>query len=809
MPPSGDEWVDEVEDGTDPRSEGDGDARGNLDGAADFSTRAAASGSDERQGAPDAPSVRGTATASPPSFGARASTRAPLRERPRAAASDFDLTVGDLHRVPRANAQQMLTLQPGMLLVNHAGEGHAATMFVRGFDAAEGEDLEILVDGVPMNEVSNAHGHGYADTLPVVPALVSRLRTVQGPFDPVQGDFATAGTSEYLLGLAERGVHVRAGYGTYGRRTATVLWGPEGEPEGTFVGLTWNAGDGFGPRRAFENGAAMAQFEAAMPQLRARARALLFAGVGAWNTAGVLRADDYLLRRLPCAPDERSQFFCFYDPQQGGSTSKVGASGTLERTTASDHLRLQIFGIVRDLRIRENFTGFRGDPRTDGGPQRGDLLDQRYRATTFGGRAAWRAAFDALGQRQRTELGLYVRRDDLRTAQDRLRRELGVPYTSDFDREIGATNLAAYARGDLRPTRWLTFTGGARADLFGFEVLDLDRPDADRIGERLPREATSAHGMAVSPRGAVSFRLMPWLDWSWAAGLGARSSDAAALSQDELVPFVRVLAFESGLLLDTGERDGLRIEARTTAFLTRVERDLVFDAAAGRNTTTQPSHRAGALAYGRVRAGSWLDVAASFTWTHARLVPFDSTIFDVGTGVRLPYVPEWLARFDGALVRPFRIGGVPLVGSVALGALLLGQRPLPLGQTAEPYVVIDAAASVRWRFVEVGVSAENLLDARYRAVELNYASNFGPFVDPSIDPGAPGPMAPVRHFSAGPPLQVLATVALHFGPTPVTPEGDDVPHEHELDHDHPEHHEEHASQDAAAGAAVPATRSVP
>jgi outer membrane receptor protein involved in Fe transport len=730
-----------------------------------------------------------------PTFGARASTSAPLRERPRAAASDFDLQVGDLGRVPRANAQQLLTLQPGLLLVNHAGEGHAATMFIRGFDAAEGEDMEVLVEGVPMNEVSNAHGHGYADTLPVVPGLVSRLRTVQGPFDPIQGDFATAGTSEYLLGLPERGLHVRVGYGMYGRRTATALWGPEGEPEGTFVGLTWNAGDGFGPRRDFENGAAMAQIEAAIPQLRARARALLFAGVGAWSSAGVIRADDFLLRRLPCARDERAQFFCVYDPQQGGTTSKVGASGTIERTTARDHLRLQFFGILRDLRIRENFTGFTSDPRTDGGPQRGDLLDQRYGAATFGGRAAWRTAFDWLGQRHRTELGLYVRRDDVRTTQDRLRRELGVPYTSDFDREIGVTNVAAYARGDLRPTRWLTLTGGARADLFGVDVLDLDRPAADRIGERLPREGTTAYGTAVSPRGSVSFRLAPWLDWTWAAGLGARSSDAAALSQDELVPFVRVAAFESGLLLDTGERGDLRVEARTTAFVTRVERDLVFDPAAGRNTTTQPSHRAGALAYARLRAGRWLDLAASATWTHARLVPFDSTIFDVGAGVRLPYVPEVLVRFDGALVRPFRIAGVPLTGSLAVGALLLGPRPLPLGQAAEPYFVLDAAASVRWRFVEVGVSAENVLDARYRAVELNYASNFGPFVDPAIDPGAPGPMAPVRHFSAGPPLQVLATLALHFGPEPAPPDPDDD-HEHELDHDHPAHHEEHADAPA-------------
>lgn len=75
--------------------------------------------------------------------------------------------------MPRDRAQNLLTLAPGILLTNHGGEGHTASMYQRGFDAGEGEDIELRVDEVPLNEVSNYHGHGYADVTFLMPEVVS------------------------------------------------------------------------------------------------------------------------------------------------------------------------------------------------------------------------------------------------------------------------------------------------------------------------------------------------------------------------------------------------------------------------------------------------------------------------------------------------------------------------------------------------------------------------------------------------------------------------------------------------------------
>ena len=50
---------------------------------------------------------------------------------PNVGASDFNLRVGSLASIPRANASELLKLAPGILLTNEGGEGHAEQVFLR------------------------------------------------------------------------------------------------------------------------------------------------------------------------------------------------------------------------------------------------------------------------------------------------------------------------------------------------------------------------------------------------------------------------------------------------------------------------------------------------------------------------------------------------------------------------------------------------------------------------------------------------------------------------------------------------------
>ncbi|HLK35222.1 MAG TPA: hypothetical protein VKU41_00630, partial [Polyangiaceae bacterium] len=68
---------------------------------------------------------------------------------------------------------------------------------------------------------------------------------------------------------------------------------------------------------------------------------------------------------------------------------------------------------------------------------------------------------------------------------------------------------------------------------------------------------------------------------------------------------------------------------------------------------------------------------------------------------------------------------------------------------------IDANATFAWSHYQVGVSATNLLDTRYRLGEYNYAANFQQGVPPSY--------VPSRLFTAGPPRAVFADFTVNFG----------------------------------------------
>ena len=661
------------------------------------------------------------------------------------AAGDFRLAPRAWAEVPRRDAEDLLTLAPGVVLRNHQGVGHASAVFLRGFDAGEGQDIEFRLDGVPLNEVSNPHGHGYADTHFIIPELVEEVRVIEGPFDPAQGDFAVAGSAHYRLGMAERGLRLQVGYGSYDAQELLVLWGPGAEEEGTFVGVRLRRGDGFGVNRAYGGATAMAGLERRLGD-RTRLRIVGHSHSLRFDSAGVVRADDFRAGRLPCGPSADEQFFCAADENQGGASSRHGVYAVLERLTGKRELRQVAWVSTRRLRLREDFTGWLLDEEG-----RGDGTEQVYDAVTMGLHGSLAMHRELLGRRQTLTVGYDARHDDGTATVRRLARAGGVPYARLLDNELRITQLGAFASLELRPVEWITLRGGLRLDSFSFDVVDNNRPTETRSGVREPSEGMDAGGMALQPRISSRVRLVEGLDWLAAFGVGVRSSDAAALSEGEFAPFARVQAVETGFAWER-ERP-LAHGLRVVGFLTHVDRDLVFDERQARNLFVGASTRHGALLAARVAPVAGAEVQGSVTWAEAHLTPQGAGFFSPGEGPRLPYVPRWSARVDavwrGAL--PAFAGALP--ARAGAGLTWVGARPLPNEQLGEPYATVDVGARVRWGMVEAGLAVENLFDARYHQAEFAYPSNFaGPDATPS--------RLATLHYAAGAPLTMLATVAL-------------------------------------------------
>ncbi|HEY2729466.1 MAG TPA: TonB family protein, partial [Polyangia bacterium] len=394
------------------------------------------------------------------------------RPPPSRGASDFQIRVDQLAEVPRANASELLKLAPGILLTNEGGEGHAEQVFMRGFDAREGQDIEFSVGGVPINEAGNLHGNGYADTHFIIPELVESLRVVEGPFDPRQGNFAVAGSGDYELGLPERGLSARYTTGSFGTERILGLWGPPGESTHTFGGAEIYKTDGFGQSRDAQRGSAMGQYEGRFGangtyRLTAQAYATHF------HSAGVVRDDDYQSGRIG--------FYGSYDllpttkeaVPEGGDASRYSLAADIETHAGGTLLTQQIFVIKRDMRLLENFTGFLLDvqePLQTLHDQRGDMLDLNVHEQTIGARGSARVSGVAFGQRQELELGYFARGDQAAGTQQRLEQATGVPYLTETALVSQLGDIGLYGDANLHPWRWLSLRGGARSELLSYDV---------------------------------------------------------------------------------------------------------------------------------------------------------------------------------------------------------------------------------------------------------------------------------------------------------------------------------------------------
>ncbi len=99
----------------------------------------------------------------------------------------------DLQTNPVSSSQELLRKVPGLFIGQHAGGGKAEQLFLRGFDLDHGTDINISVDGMPVNMVSHGHGQGYADLHFLIPETVGLIDFDKGPYHANKGNMATAG----------------------------------------------------------------------------------------------------------------------------------------------------------------------------------------------------------------------------------------------------------------------------------------------------------------------------------------------------------------------------------------------------------------------------------------------------------------------------------------------------------------------------------------------------------------------------------------------------------------------------------------
>ncbi|MDY7230313.1 TonB-dependent receptor [Hyalangium rubrum] len=645
--------------------------------------------------------------------------------RPAQSAAEVTLDRELLELAPRTGAVDLLRLVPGLVASQHGGEGKAHQLFLRGFDALHGQDVELNVGGLPVNEVSHIHALGYADLNFIIPEVVRELRVTEGSYRAFQGDFAVAGTVRLELGLEEPGVHLAGTLGQYGQRRVVVAVRP-GEDAETFAAVELGESRGFGPRRSAGRASLLAQATAEADTVagRVRVRALAGSYTTRFDTPGVVREDDWLAGR--------QDFYAAPLARQGGSAARhqlllgveLPRSGT-SRTT------LEVFGLVTDLRLRNNFTGFRTDARGDG-------LEQTHDTLTLGARAEHRRRLQIFSRELPLELGLGAKRDGANQTQRRYRETDGTFYADEVDARFVQTDIWGYAEAQLPLGAWKLLLGG-RADALGVEIFDA-------LAFRDPRYydgqgySRSAFGVHLGAKAGLELTLTERWRLFASYGDGFRSPQARSLAEGERAPFVSVRGAELG-----ARRDGEQLALQASLFGSAVDDDFFFDHAAGTTVFTGRTVRAGLSA--ALQARPWREVTAALSATvaHARVRE---------TNTLLPYFAPLVARADVGWERTLRLWGSETELSAGTGLTLIGPRPLPFDEYGSTVFLADAQAGARWGALGLRLEVKNLLNTRWRDGEFVYGSRF--------DPEAPASLLPARHFTAGPPRTASLTLEVHL-----------------------------------------------
>lgn len=636
-------------------------------------------------------------------------------QRPSRSASEVTIGQDVVQAAPRTGAADVLRLVPGLVASQHSGEGKAHQLFLRGFDAVHGQDVEVNVAGLPVNEVSHLHALGYADVNWLIPDVVREVHVTEGTYRAFQGDFATAGTVRFELGLKDKGLTFAATAGSYNRYRFFAGYRPFDDPE-TFAALEYTQGDGFGPQRAFGRVSFLSQAAFWVKDLRFRA--VVGSAMARFDSPGVVRQDD------------SSDFFIANGLFQGGSSSRHQVLLGVE-LPGEGKTTIELYGVLSDLRLRNNFTGFLNDARGDG-------LEQMHNDALVGAHADHRRQYSLFGAPLRIDLSVGGRRDGITQSQRGYRDSDGVPYRNDVDARITQTALFGWVEVAWQPDRWRFMVGG-RADVLGYEVFDALAFTDPRFNAvpGATRAALGVHwGLKANVERAFGESWRVFANY----GDGFRSPQARSLADGERAPFVNVRGAEIGAAFERP-----MIDLRAAAFGSSVADDFFFDHSVGTTVSLGASLRGGVSTTLITRPIQGLVISANATAATARVV---------STGALLPYFAPLVGRLDTSYSRGFQIFSESITAMAGLGVTGIGPRPLPFNDFSRAVGLIDLRLSARIRFVEVKLDFQNLLDSRWRDGEFTFVSKWQASAETSL--------LPSRHFTAGTPRSVFVTLEIHL-----------------------------------------------
>lgn len=628
---------------------------------------------------------------------------------PRDSASEEVMTDDVIEAAGARSAQELLRLMPGLDLSQHGSEGKAAQFFLRGFDAVHGSDITIGIDGMPLNEASHVHGHGYADTGFLIPEAIHRIRLRKGPFALDQGNLSTAGDVQYQIGVGAERRGTATGFGTGWplRGRSWAYHAPEDGETGDVIAAEMVADGGPFENRDTRRAAVLAQRQWSN-----------------WRVRGALhRAHFGLPGAVPASDIESGHLDRGDTPLRhtGGDSGQIWFGAVRHSDEPHPTHRTSVDLRARHFDGRENFTGYLADS------DRGDARREFQRAISAS--ASHRLQAD-LTERWLAVVHLGAAVDYFRQFED----AIDVDHVA-HDRLRGGrgwqTNAYVAPGVEGSPADWLFAEVGIR-----LETLYFDFRQDEAIGDLHRREPS----LAIAPRTRITAYAGD--QWSFIAsyGRGYRGPEARLGAEPEPGSDTAPGAARRMTLVDAAEVGAIfqpspHLELTAAGFGFHSGAEYIYDHVARRDVDLGATRRLGIELAAQLRAGDRLRLRTHASATHARFTDRDEPI---------PHVPPLEAG-----LMAFANLDSGLFGGVQWRAV--GDRPLPFDASAGGYQLADTHVGWQrdgWTF---RLQIDNLFDTEWNEGVYHYRSRF--------DRSQPPPALPSIHVISGHPRMIRAEVS--------------------------------------------------
>ena len=616
----------------------------------------------------------------------------------------------DINTRPVNNAQGFLRVVPGLFIAQHAGGGKAEQIFLRGFDIDHGTDINIQVDGMPVNMVSHAHGQGYADLHFVIPELVKSVAFEKGTYYAQKGNFATAGFVEFQTAQALDKSIVKLEGGQFGNfRTMVAL--DLGSKASKEAGRSaYVAGEFLNSRGYFDAPQALKRlnlFGKYQHQLDKNNILTLSLATfrSSWDASGQIPE-----RAIRSGAISR---FGAIDNTEGGQTARSSLNAKLMRLLPKGGvLSNQLYVINYEFELYSNFTFFLNNPI------QGDQIRQKENRNIFGYQTTYTKDVTVGKLETTSELGFNIRYDNIKN------NELTNTYGRKKDimpivlGDVQELNVNGYLSETIQFLPTLSLNAGLRFDYFQFEYTNkLDSAYA----------RASQNKSLLSPKLTLTYSPNTVLKLYAKGGYGFHSNDARVVTAQNgrnILP--KALGFDLGGVLKPLPNVVLQI----ALWNLKLEQEFVYVGDAGIVEPSGKTYRQGIDFSLRYQLTKWLflDTDLNITKPKALGVPKNEN--------KIPLAPTFTSI--GGLACQLKNG---FEGS--LRYRYLANRPANEDNSviAEGYALFDAVLKYNQPTYQITLSVENIRNTKWKEAQFETESRLKNEIEPVSEihftPGTP------------------------------------------------------------------------